>query len=64
MSTTTSKTTVALMPDFLRNLSIVAEDEGLMRQAVRYIKRIAAKRQQSDPTQSQRRTCKVETKRA
>lgn len=39
MPTTTSKTTVALMPDFLRNLSIVAEDEGLMRQAVRYFLR-------------------------
>ncbi len=50
MPTTTSKTTVALTPDFLRDLSIVAEDEGLMRQAVRYIKRLAAKQQKYDPT--------------
>ena len=35
--------------DFFYNLSIVARDEGLLKRAMKYIKRLA-KEQQSDPT--------------
>lgn len=44
MSTTVSP----LSTDFLRDLGIVAQDENLMRRAVRYIKRLATEKQ--DPT--------------
>ena len=44
MSTTVSP----LSADFLRDLGIVAQDENLMRRAVRYIKRLATEKQ--DPT--------------
>jgi hypothetical protein len=47
---TTTNTTTALTADFLRDLSIIAEDENLMQQAIRYIKRLAARQRKSDPT--------------
>lgn len=41
--------TVALNGDFFYNLSIVARNEGLLKRAMRYIKRLA-KEQLADPT--------------
>ena len=40
--------TLALNADFLRDLSVVAEDENLLAKAVKYIRKLAAKKE--DPT--------------
>ena len=40
--------TLSLNADFLRDLSVVAEDEGLPAKAVKYIRKLAAKKE--DPT--------------
>ena len=39
---------LCLNADFLRDLSVVAEDEGLLAKAVKYIRKLAAKKE--DPT--------------
>ncbi|MBO7119237.1 MAG: hypothetical protein J6W03_02835 [Bacteroidaceae bacterium] len=39
---------LSLNADFLRDLSVVAEDEGLLAKAVKYIRKLAAKKE--DPT--------------
>lgn len=41
--------TLALNADFLRDLSVVAEDENLLTKAVKYIRKLAAKKEY--PTQ-------------
>ena len=41
--------TLSLNSDFLYDLSIVAEDEGLLKRVVRYVKKLA-KEHQADPT--------------
>ena len=41
---------ITLNADFLRDLSVVAEDESLMKKAVRYIKHLAEERQSKDAT--------------
>ena len=41
-------TSLSLDSDFLRNLSIIAEDKDLLSKAVKYIRRLAAKK--ADPT--------------
>lgn len=40
--------TLSLNADFLRDLSVVAEDETLLAKAVKYIRKLAAKKE--DPT--------------
>ena len=40
--------TLALNADFLRDLSVVAEDENLLTKPVKYIRKLAAKKE--DPT--------------
>ena len=40
--------TLTLNADFLRDLSVVAEDENLLAKAVKYIRKLAAKK--ADPT--------------
>ena len=40
--------TLTLNADFLRDLSVVAEDENLLAKAVKYIRKLAAKKE--DPT--------------
>ena len=40
-------TTLALNADFLRDLSVVAEDETLLAKAVKYIRKLAAKKEDS-----------------
>lgn len=37
--------TLALNADFLRDLSVVAEDENLLTKAVKYIRKLAAKKE-------------------
>ena len=41
--------TLTLNGDFFRDLSVVAEDEGLLKRAVRYVKKLA-KEKLADPT--------------
>lgn len=41
--------TISLNSDFFYDLSIVAEDEGLLKRVVRYVKKLA-KEHQADPT--------------
>ena len=40
--------TLTLNADFLRDLSVVAEDENLLAKAVKYVRKLAAKKE--DPT--------------
>ena len=41
--------TLTLNGDFFRDLSVVAEDEGLLKRVVKYVKKLA-KEKQADPT--------------
>lgn len=41
-------TTMTLDADFLRNLSIIAEEESLMQRASKYLRRLAAEKQKND----------------
>ena len=41
--------TPSLNGDFFRDLSVVAEDEGLLKRVVKYVKKLA-KEKQADPT--------------
>ena len=41
--------TLTLNSDFFRDLSVVAEDEGLLKRVVKYVKKLA-KEKQADPT--------------
>lgn len=40
--------TVTLNADFFQNLSVIAQDEGLMKRVANYVKRLATKKE--DPT--------------
>ena len=40
--------TLTLNGDFFRDLSVVAEDEGLLKRVVKYVKKLA-KEKQADP---------------
>ena len=40
--------TATLNADFFQNLSVIAQDEGLMKRVANYVKRLAAKKE--DPT--------------
>ena len=42
-------TTLQLNAEFLRDMSIIAEDEGLLKRAVKYLRKLVAERQE-DPT--------------
>ena len=44
-------TALELNAELFRDLSIVAEDEGLMRRAVGYLRRLAARKQTMDETE-------------
>ena len=38
-------TTIQLNAEIYRTMSVIAEDEGLLKQALRYLKKLAAKKQ-------------------
>ena len=44
-------TALQLNAELFRELSIIAEDEGLMKKAVKYIKKLSAKKQTMDETE-------------
>ena len=44
-------TTLELNAELFRQLSIVAEDENLMKKAVKYLKKLTAKKQEMDETE-------------
>ena len=44
-------TTLQLNADLFRELSIIAEDEGLMKKAVKYLKKLTAQKQGMDETE-------------
>ena len=44
-------TALLLNAELFRELSIIAEDEGLMKKAVKYIKKLSAKKQTMDETE-------------
>ena len=44
-------TAMELNAELFRELSIIAEDEGLMKKAVKYLKKLTAKKQAMDETE-------------
>ena len=44
-------TTIQMNVELFRELSIIAEDEGLMKKAVKYLKKLAAQKQAMDETE-------------
>lgn len=44
-------TALQLNAELFRELSIIAEDEGLMKKAVKYLKKLTAKKQAMDETE-------------
>ena len=44
-------TALELNAELFRELSIIAEDEGLMKKAVKYLKKLTAKKQTMDETE-------------
>ena len=44
-------TALQLNAEWFRELSIIAEDEGLMKKAVKYLKKLSAKKQAMDETE-------------
>ena len=44
-------TALQLNAELFRELSIIAEDEGLMKKAVKYLKKLSAKKQAMDETE-------------
>ena len=44
-------TSLQLNAELFRELSIIAEDEGLMKKAVKYLKKLSAKKQAMDETE-------------
>ena len=44
-------TALQLNAELFRELSIIAEDEGLMKKAVKYLKKLSAKKQTMDETE-------------
>ena len=44
-------TAMELNAELFRELSIIAEDEGLMKKAVKYLKKLSAKKQTMDETE-------------
>jgi len=44
-------TALELNAELFRELSIIAEDEGLMKKAVKYLKKLTAKKQAMDETE-------------
>lgn len=44
-------TAFELNAELFRELSIIAEDEGLMKKAVKYLKKLTAKKQAADDTE-------------
>ena len=44
-------TAMELNAELFRELSIIAEDEGLMKKAVKYLKKLAAQKQAMDETE-------------
>ena len=44
-------TAMELNAELFRELSIIAEDEGLMKKAVKYLKKLSAKKQAMDETE-------------
>ena len=44
-------TTLQLNAELFRELSIIAEDEGLMKKAVKYLKKLTAQKQAMDETE-------------
>ena len=44
-------TVMELNAELFRELSIIAEDEGLMKKAVKYLKKLTAKKQAMDETE-------------
>ncbi len=44
-------TTTELNAELFRELSIIAEDEGLMKKAVKYLKKLTAQKQTKDETE-------------
>ena len=56
--------TLTLNADFLRDLSIVAEDESLLAKAVKYIRKLAAKKEDSTLMTKEEFFAKVDKSRA
>jgi hypothetical protein len=44
-------TTMELNAELFRELSIIAKDEGLMKKAVKYLKKLTAQKQETDETE-------------
>lgn len=44
-------TTLQLNAELFRELSVIAEDEGLMKKAVKYLKKLTAQKQAKDETE-------------
>ena len=44
-------TSMQLNAELLRELSIIAEDEGLMKKAIKYLKKLTAQKQAMDETE-------------
>ena len=44
-------TAVQLNAEMYRSLGLIAEDEGLMKKALRYVRKLAAQKQQQDETE-------------
>ena len=44
-------TTLQLNAELFRELSIIAEDEGLMKKAIKYLKKLTAQKQAMDETE-------------
>lgn len=44
-------TAVQLNAEMYRSLGLIAEDEGLMEKALRYVRKLAAQKQQQDETE-------------
>lgn len=44
-------TETQMIAEIFRNMSIIAEDESLMQKAVKYLKKLAAKKQAMDETE-------------
>lgn len=44
-------TETQMIAEILRNMSIIAEDESLMQKAVKYLKKLTAKKQAMDETE-------------
>ena len=45
-------TTIQMNVELFRELSIIAEDEGLMKKALKYLKKLAAQKQAMDETEN------------